>query len=171
MGQSSLNIHIASLHTTAIGGGRGSCMIHETAPGNRKLIMFKYCSTNDLILHDQDTYIKSTETEMLSFWRNFCHCLHWKLPFWQLPAQPVMKILSKRYFRFSECDCAIPYTETEMSLSWRNSRNWLHRKLSSKVVKMISYGAANGEIFVKMTTFPFQRSVYSVYPVDFKCMI
>ena len=43
-----------------------------------------------------------TETKMSSFWRNFNHWLHWKLSFWQLPVQPVMKISSKwRYFRFS----------------------------------------------------------------------
>ena len=39
---------------------------------------------------------------MSPFWRNFNHCLHWKLSFWQLPVQPVMKISSKwRHFRFS----------------------------------------------------------------------
>ena len=40
---------------------------------------------------------------MSSFWRNFHHWLHWKLSFWQLSVQPVMKISSKwRHFRFSE---------------------------------------------------------------------
>ena len=43
-----------------------------------------------------------TETEMSSFWRNFHHWLHWKLSFWQLSVQPVMKISSKwRHFPFS----------------------------------------------------------------------
>ena len=43
-----------------------------------------------------------TETKMSSFWRNFNHWLNWKLSFWQLPVQPVMKISSKRrHFRFS----------------------------------------------------------------------
>ena len=43
-----------------------------------------------------------TETKMSSFWRNFHHWLHWKLSFWQLSVQPVMKISSKwRHFRFS----------------------------------------------------------------------
>ena len=32
---------------------------------------------------------------MLSFWQIFHYWLHWKLSFWQLPVQPVMKILSK----------------------------------------------------------------------------
>ena len=36
-----------------------------------------------------------TKTKMSSFWRNFNHWLHWKLSFWQLPVQPVMKISSK----------------------------------------------------------------------------
>ena len=44
----------------------------------------------------------ATETKMSSFWRNFHHWLHWKLSFWQLSVQPVMKISSKwRHFRFS----------------------------------------------------------------------
>ena len=39
-------------------------------------------------------YIYS-EIEMLSFWWNFHHCLHWKLSEWQLLVQPMMKISSK----------------------------------------------------------------------------
>ena len=51
-----------------------------------------------------------TETKMLSFWRNFHHWLHWKLSFWQLSVQPVMKISSKwRHFRFSDRAHAIWY--------------------------------------------------------------
>ena len=43
-----------------------------------------------------------TETEMSSFWWNFHHWLHWKLSFWQLQVQPLMKILPKWWhFRFS----------------------------------------------------------------------
>ena len=46
--------------------------------------------------------VSLTETKMSSFWRNFNHLLHWKLSFWQLSVQPVMKISSKwRHFRFS----------------------------------------------------------------------
>ena len=49
-------------------------------------------------------YSTDTETKMSSFWRNFNHWLHWKLSFWQLPVQPVMKISSKwKHFRFSGC--------------------------------------------------------------------
>ena len=49
-----------------------------------------------------------TETKMSSFWRNFNHWLHWKLSFWQLPVQPVMKISSKwRHFRFSACSLMV----------------------------------------------------------------
>ena len=43
-----------------------------------------------------------TETEMSSFWWHFHHWLHWKLSFWQLSVQLVMKISSKwQHFRFS----------------------------------------------------------------------
>ena len=46
--------------------------------------------------------LTDTETKMSSFWRNFHHWLHWKLSFWQLSVQPMMKISSKwRHFRFS----------------------------------------------------------------------
>ena len=42
-----------------------------------------------------------TETEIFSFWWNIHHWLYWKLSFWQLPVQPVMKISSKwRPFHF-----------------------------------------------------------------------
>ena len=34
--------------------------------------------------------LKFHEKEV-SFWRNFHHWLHWKLSFWQLPVQPVIK--------------------------------------------------------------------------------
>ena len=42
----------------------------------------------------------NNEKEMLSFWRNFHHWLHRKLSKWQLSVRPVMKISSKRHFRF-----------------------------------------------------------------------
>ena len=42
----------------------------------------------------------------LSFWQNFVHCLHWKLSFWQLPVQPVTKILSTCNISFSVIFCA-----------------------------------------------------------------
>ena len=49
-----------------------------------------------------------TETKISSFWRNFNHWLLWKLSFWQLPVQPVIKISSKwRHFRFSDCEVTI----------------------------------------------------------------
>ena len=47
-------------------------------------------------LHLQNILITPyTETEMSSFWWKFHHWLHWKLSFWQLPVQPVMKISPK----------------------------------------------------------------------------
>ena len=46
-----------------------------------------------------------TEAEKLSFWLNFHHWLHWKLSKWQLPVQPVIKILSKwQHFHFCVID-------------------------------------------------------------------
>ena len=43
---------------------------------------------------------------MMSFWRNFHHWLHWKLSFWQLSVQAVMKISSKwRHFHFNVWSC------------------------------------------------------------------
>ena len=47
----------------------------------------------------------SIYTEMkLTFVRNFHHCLHWKMLKWQLPVQPMTKILSKwHHFGFSAC--------------------------------------------------------------------
>ena len=41
-------------------------------------------------------------TEMLLFWWNFRHWLYWKLSFWQLSVYPVMKMLSKWHFHFSD---------------------------------------------------------------------
>ena len=41
-----------------------------------------------------------TETEM-SYWGFFYHCLNRKLSKWQLPMQPVAKILSMWYFHFN----------------------------------------------------------------------
>ena len=53
---------------------------------------------------------------MSSFWRNFNHWLHWKLSFWQLPVQPVMKISSKwRHFRFSGDDCMMTSSNGNIS--------------------------------------------------------
>ena len=40
----------------------------------------------------------------LSFWQNFHHWCHWKLSFWQLPVQPVMKVSSKWHLHFSVCE-------------------------------------------------------------------
>ena len=40
------------------------------------------------------TQCELIETEM-SFWRHFHHRLHWKLSFWQLSVQSVMKIVVK----------------------------------------------------------------------------
>ena len=50
-----------------------------------------------------------TETR-ISFWRNFHHWLQWKLSFWQLPVQPMMKISSK--WRYFNAVCLLFHTNT-----------------------------------------------------------
>ena len=75
-----------------------------------------------------------TETKMSSFWRNFNHWLHWKLSFWQLPVQPVMKISSKwRHFRFSVTDMTSKDRNTH-----RNVDDFLLKLLVPQVTKMSS---------------------------------
>ena len=65
--------------------------------GNRFYFMTSSCHISCLMGG------QNTETQMLSFWWNFHHWLPWKLSFWQLSVQPVVKISSKRrHFRFSE---------------------------------------------------------------------
>ena len=49
----------------------------------------------------------NTEMEMSSFLWNFHHWLHWKLPEGQLPVQPMMKILSKRWHFHFSASCMI----------------------------------------------------------------
>ena len=57
-----------------------------------------------LLLH-WNAKVTITETKMSSFWQNFHHWLHWKLSFWQLPMQPLMKVSSKwQHFHFSDGD-------------------------------------------------------------------
>ena len=66
-----------------------------------ELIIHATCIPLEYICIVTPSYWQYTETEM-SFWWNFHHWLHWKLSKWQLPVQPVMKILSKwQHFRFS----------------------------------------------------------------------
>ena len=63
-----------------------------------------------------------TEKKMSSFWRYFHHWLHWKLSFWQLPVQPVMKISSKWNFRFSDPTDKLP----NKYCRWRHCPSMLH---------------------------------------------
>ena len=74
---------------------------------------------------------------MSPFWRNFNHCLHWKLSFWQLPVQPVMKISSKwRHFRFSvlaqrwihPCQVTNLCSKTKWPLYYQTMENSLRNK-------------------------------------------
>ena len=52
-------------------------------------------SHNFVNLGKYKSLYNQSEMEMLSFWWNIHHCLHWKLSNWQLPVQPMMKISSK----------------------------------------------------------------------------
>ena len=61
----------------------------------------------------------STKTKMSSFWWNFYHWLDWKLSFWQLPVQPVMKILSKNYNIFVSASTT-SYINVQQVLSHRD---------------------------------------------------
>ena len=74
-----------------------------------------------------------TETEML-FWWHFHHWLHWKLSFWQLPVQPVMKILSKWHFRFSVCYWIL--ITQSLTCSYCSTMKWQNQLF---FVPMISY--------------------------------
>ena len=62
-------------------------------------------------------------TERSSFWQNFHHWLHWKLSFWQIPVQSVMKISSKWWhFRFSVgwlCEYFIKIHHHKPRVSWQ----------------------------------------------------
>ena len=46
---------------------------------------------NKITVHLVYSRLVYTEMEISSFWWNFCDLLHWKLSFWQLPVQPVIK--------------------------------------------------------------------------------
>ena len=72
---------------------------------------------------------------MSSFWRNFNHWLHWKLSFWQLPVQPVMKISSKRrHFRFSASRCWSRMSDYNPYVMWTYL---LMHALNAKLVNIL----------------------------------
>ena len=72
-----------------------------------------------------------TETEMSPFWRNFHHWLHWKLSFWRLPVQPLMKISSKWWhFRFSVIDGPL---RTNFSEIWIKNQQFSCQKMNLKM--------------------------------------
>ena len=78
----------------------------------------KFARTDCSVIHTPRK-ITFSEREMLAFWRNFYHWLHWKLSFWQLPVQPVMKISSKwRHSHFSVICIKSVY-------QWRLLRTWV----------------------------------------------
>ena len=102
----------ASLHTIGISPGDTVCpqpdgCSQETGPNFHQWLQQDRHLPGmhtKLLLH-WNAKVTITETKMSSFWQNFHHWLHWKLSFWQLPMQPVMKISSKwQHFRFSDGD-------------------------------------------------------------------
>ena len=80
------------------------CSLSSLVVDSRSTDLVSILGTNELVnnrMHGKFSPI--TETEMSSFWWHFHHWLHWKLSFWQLPVQLVMKISSKwQHFRFSD---------------------------------------------------------------------
>ena len=54
------------------------------------------------ITYHSQSFFFINEMEFSSFWWDFHHWLHWKLSYWQLPVQPVMKISSKWHFCFRD---------------------------------------------------------------------
>ena len=78
--------------------------MHSTSHSDN-MANLRWCSPNGC-RHYIGEFVSITETEMSSFWRNFRHWRHWKLSFWQLSVQPVMKISSK-WWHFRFCDQGI----------------------------------------------------------------
>ena len=87
---------------------------------------------------DTPIYRTNTETKMSSFWCDFHHWLHWKLSFWQLPVQPMMKISSKwQYFHFSEVqqdhDSSAYHTGYTLPCQWK-AIYWLRQHLWDEII-------------------------------------
>ena len=98
--------------------------------------------------------------EMSSFWWNFHHWLHWKLSFWQLPVQAVMKISSKWHFHFSAATCTWWYhdkitissllslCEGNPSVSSRFPHKWTERmSFESSLLQASSCCSTNIRVF------------------------
>ena len=89
---------------------------------------------------------------MSSCWRNFHHLLCWKLVFWQLPVQPVMKISPKSsQWRFNERDGVSNHQPHQCLL------NRLFRCRSQKTSKLRVTGLCEGNSPVT-GEFPSQRA-------------
>ena len=167
-------------------------MTHDWATG----IILWMCPANERCHYSVTPYLTCwahtqndpyTETEMSSFWRNFRHWLHWKLSFWQLSVQPVMKISSK-WWHFRKCHhfdeiFVTGCTESCHFDNFRCSQWWkFHQnddifgnviiltKFSSlaalKVVILTTFGAASDENFIKMMTFSLQCRQWQIRYVD-----
>ena len=66
---------------------------------------FMSANTEDQFYHHKRNTI--SEMKMLLFWQHFHHWLQWKLSKWQLPLQPVMKIISKWHSLYVTAPCII----------------------------------------------------------------
>ena len=94
-----------------------TCQCFKSGMNHRNMQNVRSYRSTRKNIHYRDCHcdVINTETEMLSFWWNFHHWLHWKLSFWQLSVQPVMKISSKwRHFRFSVNDVrSLPHVTSQ----------------------------------------------------------
>ena len=94
-----------------------TCQCFKSGMNHRNMQNVRSYRSTRINIHYRDCHcdVINTETEMLSFWWNFHHWLHWKLSFWQLSVQPVMKISSKwRHFRFSVNDVrSLPHVTSQ----------------------------------------------------------
>ena len=84
--------------------------LQKVSPGNnsRRVFNLQWLHPPFATISEESTAqeIFSTETEMSSFWWNLHHWLHLKLSKWRYPVRTMMKISSKRYFRFGAIPCS-----------------------------------------------------------------
>ena len=84
----------------------------------------------------------TTQTDVLSFWRNFHPQLHRTLSLWQRSVQPGMKISSKMHFHFSVCDFTEPIWLDSII---QNGQRDIARTLGTSIVDLpMFYSWLNG---------------------------
>ena len=85
-------------------GASATCDFSQTdlcgyeTPYRDSVVMWQRMSGSDLVAQLQYSLgmeEMGTQKMEMSFWWNFHHMLHWKLSFWQLPVQPMTKMLLK----------------------------------------------------------------------------